>query len=247
MKHINTKDARRFFNSATDQAMLIIDVFDEIGASMFCEGITAGMISDALAEGKDCSSVTLNINSPGGDLFEGVAAFNVIKACGKPVNVNIIGLCASAASLIACAGDKVTMCPGSTYMIHEAQAVCMGYSSDMKKMADVLDTVTASAADLYTAKTGQKKEDILKLMAAETWMSPEEAVAGKFADAIGAGDKSITNVFDLAKFKNTPEALRNAVKVEQVDEEVVVEVEKSAEVVDYSLQMKRVELERKRF
>src|ERR1019366_4627512 len=111
-----------------------------------------------------------------GDLFEGVAIANVLKGAGKPVNIVIDGLAASAASLIAMAGDTITMGDGAMMMIHRAQGIVGGYSDDMRQMADTLDTVTASAADVYVARTGVKKEDVLKLMGAETWFSAQDCM-----------------------------------------------------------------------
>jgi ATP-dependent protease ClpP protease subunit len=192
---------------------------DAIGASFFGDGITAGSIKAALDEAVDCPSVTMNINSPGGDLYEGVAIYNVIKACGKPVNVNVVGMCASAASLVAMAGKTVTMQLGTTMMVHNAQALVAGYASDCRKMADVLDTVSASAADLYAAKTGLPKDEVLKLMDAETWMNPEEAKEKGFADAISKDKAKVTNMYNLSVFKNAPAELKLEVKTKEVDGE----------------------------
>ena len=119
---------------------------------MFGDGITAAAVSDALSQTENFASVTLNINSPGGSLFEGVAIYNTLKACGKPVNVNVVGIAASAASLIAMAGDTITMQLGTQLMIHRAMAMTAGFSDEMRKMADTLDSVSASAADIYVAR-----------------------------------------------------------------------------------------------
>lgn len=193
-----------YFTSRVDTSVLNLSLYGPIGADMFGDGITAGNVSDALASAKDYTSVTLRVNSPGGDLFEGTSIYNALKACKSPVNVIVDGLAASAASLIAMAGDTITMNPGSVMMVHEAQAVVVGYAVDMRKMADVLDTLTSSAADIYTQRTGMAKDAVLKLMAAETWMSPEQAVAGKFATSVGKDKAKVTNSFDLSIFKNTP-------------------------------------------
>jgi ATP-dependent protease ClpP protease subunit len=200
---LKRKDPISFKAQAT-AGVLAFDMFDVIGADWFGEGITATMVSEALKAQQDCSSIQLNINSPGGDLFEGVAICNLLKGCGKPVNVIVLGVAASAASLIAMAGDTITMCAGTQLMIHEAMAGCMGFAVDMRKMADTLEGVTDSVADLYAAKTGMDKKAILKLMADETWMSPEDAVRDGFATNINAERKSVKNSFDLSVFKNAP-------------------------------------------
>ena len=125
---------------------------------MFGNGITAASISAAIAEAGEFDSITVRLKLPGGDLFEGVAAYNLLKNSGKPVNVAVDGLAASAASLIAMAGDSVTMGEGSMTMIDRAMAACAGFADDMRQMADTLDTVSASAAALYVSKTGMSKK-----------------------------------------------------------------------------------------
>src|SRR3984957_18409114 len=106
-----------FFNAAKNADVLTLDCMTSIGADWFGEGITAQNFSDAINQAGKFSSITLNINSPGGDLFEGVAIYNTLKATGKPVNANVVGLAASAASLIAMAGDTITMQLGTSMMI----------------------------------------------------------------------------------------------------------------------------------
>jgi ATP-dependent protease ClpP protease subunit len=186
--------------------VLCLDIYDCIGANLYGEGITASMVSEAIKSNPNLD-ITLNINSPGGDLFEGVAIYNVLKSSGRTVKVNVVGLAASAASLIAMAGDTITMQLGTQLMIHEALTVAAGFASDMRKMADTLDSVTASAADIYVARTGLSKEAVLILMAAETWMSPEDAVKQGFATSVSES-KGITNSFDLSMFKHTPVELK---------------------------------------
>jgi hypothetical protein len=109
------------------------------------------------------------------------------------------------------------MSPGTTYMIHEAQGMAMGDADSMRKMADTLETVTASAAGLYVEKTGKSQDDILALMKAETWMTPEEAVENGFADGVGGQKSKIDNSFDLSVFRNTPAELKNAMKTKTLD------------------------------
>ena len=213
---MNNKTKYSFTAKAQD-SVLDLSLYGPVGADMFGDGVTAQTINDALAANKDCTSVTLHVNSPGGDLFTGTAIYNALRAIGKPVNVIVDGLAASAASLVAMAGDTCVMNPGSVMMIHRAQAICAGYSDDMTKMADVLNKVSDSAADIYVAKTGLTKADVLALMAAETWMTPEEAVKEKFATAVGKDKVKVTNSFDLSNFKNVPIELK--VQTKEVDGE----------------------------
>lgn len=214
------KDKNRFFNAVTANGTLTLDMYDFIGGDMFGDGITEGMVANALASSTS-NAVTLNINSPGGDAFAGVAIRNVLSQSGRKVTVNVVGLAASAASIVAMAGDNIVMHSGSVMMIHPAQAMTMGSADDMRKMADTLDTVTNSIADIYVAKTGLDKSKVLDMMSAETWMSGEEAVANGFATAVSKEQKAVTNSYDLSilAFKNTPVELQAVVKTREVDGE----------------------------
>jgi ATP-dependent Clp protease protease subunit len=187
---------------------LELALYGPIGADMFGEGITDTAVNAVLKSAvTPYDSILLRLNSPGGDLFQGVSIFNLLKSQGKPVNVVVDGLAASAASLIAMVGDEIVMQPGSMLMVHEAQGFCAGYASDMAKMSETLDAVTSSAADVYVASTKLSKTRVMELLAAETWMTPKEAVKLGFATQVGNGKAvKVSNQFDLRFFKNVPEA-----------------------------------------
>lgn len=213
----NGKQGTTAFTAKANAGALELEIFDAIGADFFGDGITASSVSDAIKAAGEFSSLTVSINSPGGSLFDGVAIYNLLKSSGKPVNVNVVGLAASAASLIAMAGDTITMQLGTQLMIHRAMAMAAGFSDDMRKMADTLDSVSASAADIYVAKTGMTKDAVLALMEAETWLCPDDAVAQGFATNVSKDKASVTNAFDLSVFKNTPVELK--AKTKEVDGE----------------------------
>jgi ATP-dependent protease ClpP protease subunit len=218
----NTKN--RFFNAAKSDDTLTLSIYDVIGADFFGEGITASQVQDALKG--DHKNVTVRVNSPGGNAFEGVAIYNLLNSHRKPVNVIVDGLAASAASIICMAGETVTMNDGAMMMIHEAQAVGTGTALEIRQLADTLDAVTSSIADIYVASTGMPKDKVLGLMSDETWMSAAEAKANGFATAVSDAAR-VSNSFDLSafKFKHVP---KNEVEV------------------DYSLQLKRIEIERRK-
>jgi len=209
----------KFFNAVQDGNTLTLAFYDAIGEDFFGEGITPKAVTEALSHG-DYTAITLRLNSPGGDAFAGVAIYNLLRACSKPINVIVDGMAASAASIIAMAGDTITMNQGSVMMIHEAQAMAMGDRATMLKMADTLETVTGSLADIYATRTGTAKKDVLAMLAVETWFDPKDAVAKNFATAIGK-DSAIANHFDLSpfQFKHIPEELKNVVKTREVDGE----------------------------
>src|SRR5258707_1945466 len=137
------------FKAQAKAGELELYVYDVIGADMFGEGITAASFTSAITDAGDISKITVRVNSPGGDAFEGLAIFNVLRGVGKPVNVLVDGLAASAASIVAMAGDTITMGEGSLMMIHNALCIAFGNAADMRKSADVLDTVSGSIADVY--------------------------------------------------------------------------------------------------
>jgi ATP-dependent Clp protease protease subunit len=241
------KTTTNFKAQAADNA-LVLDVFDAIGADMFGFGVTASLVKDAIAQNPSCSSITVNVNSPGGDAFEGVAIYNVLKQSGKPVNVNVLGLAASAASIVAMAGDTVVMNLGTQMMIHGAMALCVGFAADMRKMADTLDQVSSSIADIYVNETGLSNRRVTEMMAAETWMSADEAVQNGFATSTGPGNR-VQNTFDLSCFKNAPKELLEE-KKRTISDIAAVEVpakeEKVPEFDFIALRLKRLELEKRK-
>jgi HK97 family phage major capsid protein len=159
-----------------------IEVLGEIGDSGWGgEFTTAKMVKDALkAIGK--APVLVTINSPGGDAFEGIAIYNLLREHGSKVTVNVLGLAASAASIVAMAGDTIKMGDAAMLMIHSSHGLVMGNQADMREFADLLDKIDGTVANLYAARSGKSAADVLALMRAETWMSGEDAVASGFAD-----------------------------------------------------------------
>ena len=161
------------------QAEAEIFIYDEIGFW----GISAGDFVNELRDIK-ASTITLRINSPGGDVFDGVAIYNAISRHPATVNVFIDGIAASAASFIAMAGDTVTMMPHSQMMIHEAHGLVIGPADDMRKMADILDKSSDNIASIYAERAGGTVAEWRARMRDETWLSDQEAVDAGLADGI---------------------------------------------------------------
>lgn len=140
-------------------------------------------VQDSLndANGEDVDVV---INSGGGDVFSGSEIYSSLKEYSGSVNVKIYGLAASAASVIAMAGDKVSMSPTAQLMIHNVKSDQQGDYRDMDHMSDVLKNNNSALANAYTAKTNMNKDDILNLMNNETWLTADEAVDKGFADEV---------------------------------------------------------------
>lgn len=167
-----------------------IDVMGEIGDSGWgAECTTAVMVKNQLqAAGK--APVLLTINSPGGDAFEGIAIYNLLRDHPRDVTVNVIGLAASAASIVAMGGDKITMGESAFMMIHSSWGLVMGNRNDLLEFADMLDKVDTSVAELYARRSGMPVADVLTLMEEETWMTAAEAVKNGFADSTIATKKT---------------------------------------------------------
>lgn len=212
----------KFINQAQG---LTIEIYDAIGPDWFGEGITAQSVSDALKG--STGPVSVRINSPGGDAFEGVAIYNLLRSSGRQINVRVDGLAASAASIIAMAGDTRVMGKGTMLMIHPAQMFAIGDADIMRKAAEVLDGLTASIADIYVEHTKQEKAQILEWVNAETWMDVAEAIDRGFATAMTedaasqaeAYVEAITAAFDLSVFKKTPEIFNRLGVTKKVDGE----------------------------
>lgn len=168
---------------AADTGEASISMYDTIGASFDGGGVTAKRIGAAL-RGIGAKDVTVNINSPGGDFFEGVAIYNLLRAHPGKVTVQVMGLAASAASVIAMAGDEIKMGDGAFLMIHNAWAVAIGNRHDLAAAAETLAPFDAAMADVYAARAGITAADAAALMDKETWMGAGQAVAEGFADGM---------------------------------------------------------------
>lgn len=167
-----------------------IDIMGEIGESFWSESFTtATMIKKQLDAAGKSAPIKVTINSPGGDAFEGIAIYNLLVAHTGNVTVDVIGIAASAASIIAMAGSTIRMHDASMMMIHSAAGMVMGNSADMAEFAELLAAIDQQCAELYARRTGTPVKDVLKLMQKETWMSAKEAVEKGFADVAVAEPK----------------------------------------------------------
>lgn len=162
---------------ANNKGVTKVYIYDEIGLW----GTSASDFAEELKD-LDTSQIELHLNSPGGALFDGIAIMNTLRYHEAAVTVYVDGLAASAASLIAMAGDRIVMRPGSQMMIHEARGIAMGDASVMLKMAETLEHAGDNAASVYAGRAGGPKEYWRDAMKNETWYSPEEAVEAGLAD-----------------------------------------------------------------
>ena len=177
--------------AASSPAEHCIEIMSVIGDDGWEQGVTAVQVKRQL-EAAAKKPVRVQINSPGGDAFEGIAIYNVIRDHPHPVTMEVLSLAASAASIIAMAGDRIEMREGAMMMIHSAWGLVAGNRDDLLEFADLLDKIDQSVAELYARRTGMPMQQVLQLMADETYMTGPEAVENGFADVCVPGpDKDV--------------------------------------------------------
>lgn len=212
--------------------------------------ITPQAFRDELA--KHSGNLTVSLNSPGGDVFAGVSIYNTLSSYDKgDVIIEVNGLAASIASVIAMAGDKIIMLPGSSMMIHKPWSMGIGNADELEKVIEALNSIEDSLVPIYTARTGLKEDRIKEMLADETWLTPQEAVELGFADELVEAKKkvgisdSIKNALNIGQFALSMSATKEAMdkivdkmkaetETEEVEEtnDVTDTTETSDEVVD---------------
>jgi ATP-dependent protease ClpP protease subunit len=169
-----------------DGTVAEVFIYDEIGGWGI---LAAEFVRDLQAI--DASTVNVRISSPGGSVFEALAIYASLKNFEAKVNCIIDGLCASAATVIAMAGDEITTAPGSMWMVHDALGQVYGNAADMQQMADLLDKTSQNIADIYAARAGSTADEWRTTMQAETWYTADEAVTAGLADSLTESAKQV--------------------------------------------------------
>lgn len=189
------QDWFRVANAAGRSAEVLI--FDYIGFF----GVEAEAFVREISE-LDVDELTVRINSPGGSVYDGWAIYNALQSHPAKVTTVVEGLAASAASFIAQAGDRRIMRKTSQMMIHNAWGICQGPASDMREMADRLERLSNTIAEIYASRSGGPPAPWVEAMNDETWFSPDEAVTAGLADVVDdpAKDDATKNHFDLSVF-----------------------------------------------
>lgn len=183
-------------------------------ASLHLYGVVGGFWGDIDAaeivpaiRGLDVATLEVFINSPGGDVWDGIAIRNALRQHSAHVITHVDGLAASAASFIACAGDEVVMGENAQLMIHDAWTIMLGNAEEMRETADLLDRVSDNIAAMYAAKAGGTAAEWRAVMKAEAWYSAEEAVDAGLADRVGAEEAAAPAAsFDLSMFAHAGRA-----------------------------------------
>lgn len=176
---------------ASQTAENTVSILDVIGEDYWSGGgVTSKRVAAALrAIGHN--EIFVDINSPGGDFFEGVAIYNLLRAHPAKVTVRILGMAASAASVIAMAGDEVLIGKAGFLMVHNAWVVAMGNRHDLADAAKTMEPFDDAMATLYSERANVKKTKAAEWMDAETWFNGEQAIAAGLADKYLAADQVI--------------------------------------------------------
>ena len=199
-----------WYNIQSKQSTKVVDIyiFDEIGTF----GMNAQSFIEEIKDFKN-SDINLHINCVGGDVFDGMAIYNILKKRTAKTTVYIEGIAASMGSVIALAADTVVMAENSLFMIHNAWGGANGEAKDMKKTAALLDKISDEIADIYVKKTKLPYDKVKDMMDEETWLNADEALDLGFIDSISDAIK-IAAKYDVSKFKNiTNEEIKNKLSI----------------------------------
>ena len=184
-------------------------IYEQIGADWWSnDGITAKAFAADLKLIPSNQEITVRINSPGGNIHDGLAIHSQLSQRKQFVTCVIDGVAASTAGWIAMAGKKLVMPRNALLMLHNPESICDGDAEEMRQMAATLDAHKNAIITIFTDKTGKTANEIAAIMDAETWMTGDEALAQKFCDEISE-QQAINNIADkFARFRNIPNSLR---------------------------------------
>ena len=186
---------------ASDENDNTIGIYDPIGYDYWDDsGVTAKRISAALRS-LDGADVVVNINSPGGDVFEGLAIYNLLREYKGHVTVRVLGVAASAASFIAMAADEIQIARAGFFMIHNAWTGLWGNRNDLRETADFLEQIDDTIADIYHVKSGLSMDELKADMDKERWINGRDAINSGFADAFLPSDVVVEDTKNFTKEK----------------------------------------------
>ena len=199
------------------------------------EATSPKKVIDLINQAKNNEDLEIEINSGGGSVFAGSEIYTALKSYSGKVTTKVVGLAASAASVIAMAGDKILISPTGQIMIHNASGGFGGDYRDMEKGAEILKNVNATISNAYRIKTGLSSDELLDMMNKETWLTPQQALEKKFVDEI-----MFTNDIKLVASINNgmlPQEVINKMKMELKNKEIHKEPENDIEAEKAKLLM----------
>lgn len=204
-KRGKTDSAKTWYRMEQKEDVAEISIFDEIGGW----GISAKDFKADLDRVRGSKKIKLLLNSPGGEIFAGMAVYNLLAGFREKIFVEVMGVAASIASVVALAGKELVMAEGSYLMIHEASGFVFGDARDMRKTAEVLEKFNAQIAGIYANNSNLSKEEAAAAMQEETWYTAEEAIANGFADRVEAYAPIEARAFNFGalNYRHVPKTL----------------------------------------
>lgn len=179
-------------------------LYEDIGEG-WLGGIGAKTVAEQLNKLGKLDEINVRINSPGGSVFDGVAIYNTLINNQARIVVDIDGLAASIASVIAMAGDEIRMADNALFMIHDPWTLAYGTAQELRDTADRLDKVRDNLVTTYINQTKLTVEEVSNMMSAETWMNAQEALDKGFITEITGEQKMAAMGFNLSRFHHVPE------------------------------------------
>jgi len=173
-------EGKTWFDMTAQGETLELAIYDEIGGW----GVNGSDFKRSLDGFENVSEIVLNLHSPGGSVFDGLAIYNQLRNHKARVTVKVDGIAASIASVIAMAGDTIIIPENAFIMIHKPRMPANGIADDLRESADLLDKVETTLVAAYRTKTGITDDDLCEMLAAETWLTGVEAVEQGFADQL---------------------------------------------------------------
>lgn len=207
-----------------DKYVLYLSGTVDRGGWWYSGEINAKSVRDEL-EGVE-QDIVIRLNSPGGDVFEGIEIYNYLKDHPSHVTVEVTGTAASAASVIAMGADKVVMNTGTEIMIHKASTYAWGNDDDLEEVVEMLRHTNGLIVDVYAERTGQDKNQINEWLKKDTYFNPEEAITYGFADEIKVRNKDVEDEIDIVALINR--SVANSLKEQMKVENKLVETPKKS-------------------
>lgn len=195
---------KKWYNIIDSHAKVAeISLFDEIGGY----GITSAQFLEDFKAIKDSEHINVYINSIGGSVFDGIAIYNLLSSIKDKVTVEVFGLAASIASVIALAGSELIMDDNSFFVIHNPWTAIVGDAEELRKNADTLDKIKEQVLSIYETHSNLPRETIDKMLNEETWITADEAVKYGFATSVNKQAKAVALIKNITGFSKVPKNL----------------------------------------
>lgn len=195
---MKSEKPRRWYAIEQKEETAEISIFDEIGGWF---GLTVKQFKQDFDAVKGAKHLKVLLNSPGGDVFDGMAVYNLLSGYREKISVEVLGVAASIASVIALAGKELVMGEGSYLMIHNPWGVSVGGASEMRKTADLLEKIAGQLATIYTNNSYLDRQKVQAAMNEETWYTAPEALEAGFADRVEDHGQIAAMAFDFSKYQ----------------------------------------------